>query len=179
VIRHRPSLLPIINAWFVGKKKAEELSVRKLPRQGENKSSISSLIRFVYYFMDYFFGQFWIELIYVSRGYIVLYDRYYFDFINDSKRSNIQLSKSFTKWFYKFLIKPDLNYFLTAPVEEILKRKQELSAETIHELTTEYKKLFGELQSKTTKVKYEVVNNIVLNETIENIFQEVKHKTLD
>ena len=81
--------------------------------------------------------------------------------------------------FYKFLIKPDLNYFLTAPVEEILKRKQELSAETIHELTSEYKKLFGELQSKTTKVKYEVVNNIVLNETVENIFQEVKHKTLD
>jgi thymidylate kinase len=179
VLRHRPSVLPIINAWFVGKEKAEELSVQKLPRQGENKSSISSFIRFVYYFMDYFFGQFWIELIYVSRGYIVLYDRYYFDFINDSKRSNIKISKGFTKWFYKFLIKPDLNYFLTAPSEEILKRKQELSAETIDELTAEYKKLFSDLQTKTSKVKYEVVNNIVLDETIENIFNDIKTKTID
>ena len=174
VIRHRPSMLPIINAWFKGKEKAEALSASTLPRQGKNTSLVSSFIRFVYYYSDYFVGQFYVQLKYVSRGYVVLYDRYYFDFINDSKRSNIQLSKGFVKWFYKFLLKPDLNFFLTAPAEDILKRKQELSAETINELTSEYKNLFAQLQSKSSSIKYELVNNILLNETIEDIFKEIK-----
>ncbi|MEY4875683.1 MAG: hypothetical protein RL708_832, partial [Bacteroidota bacterium] len=49
VIRHRPSLLPIISALQHGKAKAEQMSMQTLPRQGKNKSSISSLIRFAYY----------------------------------------------------------------------------------------------------------------------------------
>ncbi|MFM2047800.1 MAG: hypothetical protein RI955_346, partial [Bacteroidota bacterium] len=173
VIRHRPSLLPIISALQHGKAKAEQMSMQTLPRQGKNKSSVSSLIRFAYYYFDYFVGQFYVQLKYVSRGYVVLYDRYYFDFVHDARRSNIDLSKNFTEPFYSFLLKPKLNFFLTAPADLILKRKQELSAETINELTAEYTAHFAKLSKKFSNSKYLVVNNIVLDETIETIYNHI------
>jgi thymidylate kinase len=173
VIRHRPSMLPILSAWQHGKQKAEELSMQNLPRQGKNNNSFSSLIRFAYYYFDYFFGQFYIQLKYVSRGYVVLYDRYYFDFVHDARRSNIALSKSFTEPFYSFLMKPKLNFFLTAPADLILKRKQELSAETINELTAEYTTHFAKLSKKFSNSKYLVVSNIVLDDTINTIYNHI------
>ncbi|MEY4874963.1 MAG: hypothetical protein RL708_112, partial [Bacteroidota bacterium] len=131
------------------------------------------LIRFAYYYFDYFVGQFYVQLKYVSRGYVVLYDRYYFDFVHDARRSNIDLSKKFTEPFYSFLLKPKLNFFLTAPADLILKRKQELSAETINELTAEYTTHFAKLSKKFSNSKYLVVNNIVLDETIETIYNHI------
>ena len=97
VLRHRPSILPIISAYTMGKEAAEQKAASTLPRQGKNNSTLSSLLRFAYYYTDYVLGQFYIQVKYVLRGKVVVYDRYYFDFINDSKRSNISLPNWFTK----------------------------------------------------------------------------------
>ncbi len=178
VVRHRPSLLPILSAWTKGKKQAETDAANRLPRQGENKSSVSSLIRFLYYYSDYLFGQFYINFKYKYRGIIVLYDRYYFDFIIDGKRSNIGLNENLVKNGYRLILKPDCNFFLYADPEVILKRKQELSAETILELTEKYSTLFKELESysndKTTR--YHLINNIDLEKTKSEIMTQIQAK---
>jgi thymidylate kinase len=174
VLRHRPSLLPILSAWTHGKELAEKKAAGTLPRQGRNKSSLSSLLRFVYYYVDYWFGQFYVQFRYVNRGYVVLYDRYYFDFINDSQRSNIRLSPSFTGWFYRFLLKPDLNFFLYALPEEILQRKQELDMGTIQELTDKYMRLFKRLTRRYRYSKYIPINNRHMADTIATIFEHIK-----
>lgn len=168
VIRHRPSVLPILSAWTKGKQTAEKHAASTLPRQGSNKSLISSLLRFAYYYTDYLFGQFYIYLRFVRTGHIVLYDRYYFDFINDSLRSNIRLPKWLTKLGYRFLLKPNLNFFLYADAPVILSRKRELDAQAITQLTSEYIKLFSELDRGTRK-QYFSVENIHLTETLEFI----------
>ncbi|MEZ5173676.1 MAG: hypothetical protein R2850_09280 [Bacteroidia bacterium] len=72
VIRHRPSILPIISALKYGKKNAEQRSASTLPRQGENSGKLSSLLRFSYYLFDYVFGQWVIHFRYVRKGVIVL-----------------------------------------------------------------------------------------------------------
>ena len=123
VLRHRPGLLPIISAWKYGKDKAEKRTVSRLPRTGNNKNKLSSLLRFMYYYSDYVFGQSYIYFRYILRGYIVLYDRYYFDFINDAKRSNIQLNRTFIKRLYALVYKPRFNYFLYADPEIIYSHK--------------------------------------------------------
>ncbi|GAA5038692.1 hypothetical protein GCM10011506_36830 [Marivirga lumbricoides] len=171
VLRHRPSVLPILSAWTKGKEKAEQDAANTLPRQGSNKSFISSLFRFGYYFVDYFFGQFYVKLKYVSRGYVVLYDRYYFDFINDSKRSNIHLPNKLLMLGYKFLFSPDLNFFLYAKPEVILERKKELDHDTINSLTISYLNLFGNL-NKAKKGAYIPVENIAMDETLKTIMQQ-------
>ena len=174
VIRHRPGLLPILSAWKHGKQKAEGMAATRLPRQGKNDSKWSSRLRFGYYYLDYLFGQFYVQLRYVSLGYIVLYDRYYFDFISDAKRSNINLSSSFTTWWYRFLLKPQLNIFLFAGAELILQRKQELDAATIGTLTQKYLALFERLKSKSSKALYIHIENNHLDDTLDIIFKHIK-----
>lgn len=109
VLRHRPSLLPILSSFVHGKKNAERKASNSLPRRGHNTNALSSLLRFFYYYTDYLIGQYYIFFRYTLRGYTVLYDRYYFDFIIDPKRSNIALPRRFTRWLYCFIMKPQVN----------------------------------------------------------------------
>lgn len=171
VIRHRPSLLPILSAWTKGKQAAEQHAAKTLPRQGTNTSTISSLFRFGYYYADYLFGQFYIYVKHSLRGEIVLYDRYYFDFINDSLRSNIRLPKWLTKGAYIFLLKPHFNFFLYADAKTILSRKEELDANTIERLTADYLHLFKSL-NKTPNTVYCAIENIKIEDTLAIIFSK-------
>ena len=175
VLRHRPSLLPILSAWVKGKKRARQDSMASLPRQGKNSSRLGSLLRFFYYYVDYLFGQFYVYFKYVCRGYVVIYDRYYFDFINDGRRSNIKLSKKLVKAGYTFLMKPDLNFFLYAKPKIILRRKQELDAPAIKMLTKRYLSLFKELNS-TSKKQYFSIENNELSQTLGFVMKETSHK---
>lgn len=172
VLRHRPSLLPILSSIKHGKKKAENLTSQNLPRQGQNTSTISSLIRFMYYYFDYIVGQYYIYFRYTLRGYTVLYDRYYFDFIIDSKRSNITLPKPILRWCYYFVFKPNVNVFLYAPADIILSRKQEMSKNDIQQLTGEYRELFDELGKSNKKQQYIAINNTNLDETLSVVMKQ-------
>lgn len=175
VLRHRPSLLPILSSWKYGRKAAEQRSADRLPHQGTNQSRVSSLLRFGYYFADYLLGQFYIQAKYVWRGYIVLYDRYYFDFINDSRRSNLQLPSGLAGRLYSLLLKPRLNIFLYAPPEEILRRKQELDSATITHLTQQYLGLFDSLQKQYPGSEYMPILNQDLSLTLRRIFNRIQH----
>jgi thymidylate kinase/thiamine kinase-like enzyme len=173
VLRHRPSMLPILSAWTKGKVKAEQEASLKLPRQGNNKNRISSLLRFSYYYADYLFGQWYILFKYVMRGYVVLYDRYYFDFINDSKRSNIELPSFITRLGYSLIREPDLNIFLYANADLILSRKKELDKDTIEALTERYLKLFVKLNQYRSIKRYIPIENIELPQTLQTILGRV------
>ena len=175
VLRHRPSILPILSVWSKGKEQAHLDVISGLPRQGKNKSSLSSFLRFSYYYFDYLMGQFVIYFKYILRGKVVIYDRYYFDFINDSKRSNIVLPKKFTTFLYQFLLKPEFNFFLFADADIILKRKEELSKATIEKLTADYYDLFALLQSKSKSSVYQSINNVDLDETLNQIVKTLQH----
>lgn len=148
VLRHRPSLLPILSAWTKGKQAAEAQSMASLPRQGNNQSIVGSLLRFGYYFTDYLLGQCYVWGRYLLPGYTVIYDRYYFDFIVDGKRSNIALGERLPKWLYRFVAKPGLNVFLYADPAVIRQRKQEMPVDDIQQMTGRYRSLFGELASR-------------------------------
>jgi thymidylate kinase len=178
VLRHRPSFLPILSCWTKGKIVSEQEASTNLPHSGTNKSIISSLLRFTYYYLDYLIGQFLVHIKYVWRGYVVIYDRYYFDFMNDSKRSNIILPKFIFKAGFMLLMKPKFNFFLYADSTTILNRKKELNRETIETLTTSYLNQFNELDSKHTDSTYLSINNIHLNETLNIVFDKIVVKNV-
>lgn len=169
VLRHRPSILPILSSFRYGKQDAEKRAREKMPRTGQNKSRIGSMFRFLYYYLDYIVGQYYVYFRYTLRGYTVLYDRYYFDFIIDSRRSNIVLPKGFMKFLYHFIFKPKVNVFLFAPAEVIYSRKQELSISDISALTHEYRSLFEELDGRRSGQQYIAINNTNLDETLHRV----------
>ncbi len=172
VIRHRPSLLPILSSFIHGKKQAENRAATRLPRQGKNTSQFNSLLRFSYYYTDYIFGRGYIFFKYQLRNYIVLYDRYYFDFIIDGKRTNLELNQNLSKWLYRFVQKPRLNFFLHAPSEIILQRKQELVPEAIESLTKGYKSIFSEF-GKEYGQAYHSIENIKKEKTLNFISEQL------
>lgn len=174
LLRHRPGILPILSALKHGKAKAEQIASVTIPRKGKNQSGISSSLRFAYYFTDYLFGQLYVYFRYIARGKVVLYDRYYFDFINDARRSNIQVNKSIAKALYRLILKPRLNIFLYADPHVILSRKQELNEQDILELNDSYLTLFKELKSRSRNSRYTAIENLDLNTTIEQFLGEYK-----
>ncbi|MGB3798349.1 MAG: phosphotransferase [Lewinella sp.] len=174
VLRHRPSLLPILSAYVHGKEGAEQRSVERLPRTGDNRSVFSSLFRFGYYYADYLVGQWYVYVRYVLRGYAVVYDRYYYDFILDARRSNIELPAFVPRWGLPFLMKPDYNFFLYADADTILARKQELDRETIVDLTTRYRTLFADCQERYPNRVFASLENVHLGETLTTIEENLQ-----
>ncbi len=175
VLRHRPSLFPILSSYVYGKEKAEQRAADRLPRQGNNSNKLLSFIRFLYYYIDYLIGQFFVYFKYLCRGYIVIYDRYYFDFINDAKRSNIVLNRKVAQFLYRFIYKPQLNFFLYAPAHIILSRKQELDPKAINELTQKYFSLFEKFAHRYQSSKYINIQNIDKEETVDSIMEEFRN----
>lgn len=169
LLRHRPGILPILSAIRHGKEEAEKIASVTLPRKGKNSGILSSIARFSYYFGDYVLGQVYVYVNYTMRGKTVVYDRYYFDFINDAKRSNIELNRGFVQSLYRFIFKPDLNIFLYADAETILKRKQEMNKEEIVRISSLYKNLFGQLKEEKRKGTYTCIENKDLNDTINQV----------
>lgn len=173
LLRHRPGILPILSAIKHGKAKAEKIAGDTRPREGKNRSTLSSILRFSYYYLDYLLGQVYVYFRYIARGKIVLYDRYYFDFINDAKRSNILLNRKVATALYRFVMKPKLNIFLYAEAATILARKQELDAADIKEMTKNYKSLFTALKLNSKKSRYTCIENDKLDNTIAAVLKEV------
>lgn len=171
VLRHRPSILPILSALRHGKKKAEQLSVAQLPRKGSNRNVFSSLLRFSWYAIDYVIGQWYVWLVYERRGYVVLYDRYFYDMIADPERTNFRLPASFTRMVSKLIRKPRLNFLLTATPEIIYKRKQELSKEDILVLTKRYRSLFQEMSKKSSQATYITLHNKQIETSLKSVLK--------
>ena len=175
VLRHRPSLLPILSTLKYGKDGAQQKVLSQLPRTGNNKSQLLSIVRFSYYFIDYLLGQFYVYIRHIMAGSIVLYDRYYFDFINDAKRSNLVLPKGLIKYLYWFVFKPKLNFFLYATSDVILQRKQELDKMAIEELTVVYQELFDSYEKKFRFSKYIQIENLDKEKTMSRIMSEISN----
>ncbi|MBL0745841.1 phosphotransferase [Chryseolinea lacunae] len=173
VLRHRPSLLPILSVWTKGKAAAEKAAATGLPRQGNNRSTLSSMFRFAYYYTDYLIGQLYIHVRYVLRGYVVLYDRYYFDFINDGRRSNIHLPAFVARWGFTLILKPQLNFFLYANADLILQRKKELDKTTIENLTRSYLTLFQKLNDDGDDDRYVPIENVDMGATLNIILNRI------
>ncbi|MEO0900166.1 MAG: hypothetical protein AAFY71_27390 [Bacteroidota bacterium] len=164
-LRHRPGLLPILSVWRYGKNKAHQRAKEGLPRQGNNQSTLSTTIRFTYYYLDYLLGYLIKVLPLRLKGNIILYDRYYFDFIADPRRTNLSNGASIFRKLYFFVPKVRANFLLYAPSDIILSRKKELSAEDIDELTDSYLSLFSSLSSRYREQSYQAIENIQIEET--------------
>lgn len=175
LLRHRPSLLPILSAWKYGQQAAEQRAAQGLPRRGKNQSLPASLLRFAYYYADYLLGQWYVFFKYVARGKVVLYDRYYFDFMADPRRSNLVLPAWLTRTAFAGLLRPDFNFFLYATPAEIRRRKQELSEADIEWLTRQYLDVFERLQNQDARAVYLPIENTDREETSRIIFSHINH----
>ncbi|MBR4154596.1 MAG: hypothetical protein IKT96_04525 [Paludibacteraceae bacterium] len=147
------------------------------PHRGKKVGVVNSLVRLAYYSVDYIVG-YWLKVksqIRITR--LVVFDRYYTDVICDSRRSRIFLNYKFLYWFGRvFVPQLDYNVLLTASVETVLARKQELTREGIERINEKIEYLAG----KRGYVKF--VNDgapeEVVTEILEWVFEGQHQKNL-
>ena len=171
LIGRRPGILPFRDDMKRGKK---DKHVKLKPKNRSQKQiKLFSMLRFCYYFLDYQIGQVYVYFRYVLRGKVVVYDRYYFDFINDAKSANIKLNHGIVKWLYRLIYKPDLSFYLFNDTETVLSRRVKLSAQEIIKMNANYQDLFSEYEQKK-KLNYIKVKTDDPNQTISLIMGELR-----
>ncbi len=151
----RPLLIPNMGeaAHSAGLKKEVDREYDK-PHRSSNKGLLSSIVRLTYYSLDYILG-FWVKVkphCKVTR--VVIFDRYFNDVIVDSRRSAIHLNPKFLYYWGKlFIPKMNYNFLVTADVDIIRGRKQELDREGIERINSRMEYL------ATKKDYYLIYNN--------------------
>ena len=135
--RHRPFIFPILSR-LKGREQAIVSGLHSDIRAKVPATGLSMYLRYLYYLIDFLLGQFVIGLKRRISGKIIIYDRYYYDFICDPERTNIARNRVFAR-LYELLIRDlDLNIFIRVNADVALKRKKELTRADYIELSDRY-----------------------------------------
>ena len=140
----RPSLLPPLARLRHPFKKAglnsEDIDI--LPHSAPPSGRMLSLFRLLYYFSDYLAGHYGIVAPHARwKRSLVIFERYYYDFIVDPLRARIALPAWISKSLLAVVPKPDLAILLDCPAEIIYKRKQELQVDELNRQLESYRDL--------------------------------------
>lgn len=137
----RPHILPNIKQLFSGKKYDASKEEFTNPHRASPASLPSSFVRLIYYWMDYLLGYWFVNRRKSAQGRIMIFDRYFYDFIVDPRRSRINLPTWLRRLFLRLTPQPDLVFFLDCDAEIVYARKQELAKDEIQRQLNEYRKL--------------------------------------
>lgn len=132
----RPNAIPDLGVLLGKKKKEEAVTVCTDPHGQKQSGLIGSLVRWGYYMIDYTFGYLktvWPQI--HTRSKVYIFDRYYYEFYLDQKRSRTNLPLSLVKVGEWFLPKPDLILCLGGDPAKIYARKPETSLQEVERQT--------------------------------------------
>lgn len=130
----RPNVIPDIAELMGKRKKAEKdkVTVVSDPHAGKQSGFIGSFIRWSYYMIDYTFG--YLKTVWPAihtKSKVFIFDRYYYEYYFDQKRSHTSLPKWILRIGEWLLPKPDLVLCLGGDPQKIYERKPETSLEEV------------------------------------------------
>lgn len=139
-VRHfRPHVLPNLKTLVTGTTERSEDFQR--PHRAPAASAPSSLFRLTYYWIDYVVGYWWIIRRQCVAGKHTVFDRYFFDFLVDPRRSRLSLPGWVSRAYLAVTPKPDLVFILDCDPDIIFARKQELPRDEIARQLERYREL--------------------------------------
>lgn len=137
----RPHLLPDIAVLFGRRDANEKVEVVNHPHAGTTSGFAGSLVRWLYYMHDYTWGyliKVWSHI--RIRSYVYIFDRYYYDYYIDPRRSSTKLPYQILRLGEYVIPNPDLILCLGGDPEKIYARKPETSLEEVTRQTEELKR---------------------------------------
>ena len=177
-LHFRPALFGNLGdvAQAAGLKKEVDRNYEQ-PHRGKKTSKLSSLLRLVYYTVDYILGYFIKVKVHTRITRLVVFDRYFTDIICDSRRSRIYLPTNFLYRFAKIFIPSlDYNILLTASTDTILNRKGELLREEVEQINNKID--FLDNKKGYLKVLNETTPDHAVNNILQHVFDSQHRKNL-
>lgn len=142
-IHWRPGLLPPLSALLRKRKALEEDYTQ--PHSAKPHGSFISLLRFFYYAIDFVLG-YWLKIrILKVRNRLVCIDRYYYDYLIDTRRYRLKLPQWLIHAVMKVIPKPDMVIYLYGTPENLYERKQEITIEELTRQVREFQEIVPEL----------------------------------
>ena len=163
----RPRLLKNIGSYNILNPQPES-DENPNPHNVKLDSFLKSLVRFFFYNIDFIIGFLILVKPLVIKKYLVVFDRYYYDYFVDMKRYKYNIPAWIPLFFLKIIPKPQIVFVLNGTAEVFYNRKQELS---IIELNRQIEK-FKLLDKYIDNVIYINANN-ELNEVLIDIVSEI------
>ncbi len=164
---HRPRRLPHLS----GLSPKDKSSQGNSPVLGKPSNRLVSWGKLMYYSLDYLLVVF--DLLYVSRkDKILIYDRYYLDFMLNPERSAMKGVESLAHIMYKFVPNPLYSYFLIVDPRVATKRKSELTL-------SEYQKYNAKYSAYWQSNGLSIINNESIDKTIQKVLRDVMYSLTD
>ena len=134
----RPNLLPSIARLF--RRPVAEGPVED-PHASQPSGFLGSVVRLMYYALDYILG-YWLKVypVLVKKQNLYVFDRYYYDYLIDPRRSRICLPRWLVACVVAFFPQPDLILCLGADPNVIHARKPELPLEEVERQLAELRR---------------------------------------
>lgn len=139
----RPNVIPDLGVVMGKKEKKEDVNVVSNPHAEKQSGFMKSIVRWGYYMIDYTLG--YLKAVYPvihSKSKIFIFDRYYYDYYIDQKRSKTNLPNWVLKFGEFFVPKPDIILCLGGDPEKIYNRKPETSLEEVTKQTNALKEFY-------------------------------------
>jgi energy-coupling factor transporter ATP-binding protein EcfA2 len=148
--------VPALHKTIIAKKSRSNHQYDK-PYEAKPVSYFESFLRSCYYVVIFIYDGF---LIFnrKRKNNLVIYDRYIMDFSVDTRRMRIKMPDIFSKLILKLLKFDNFNVLITAEVDQILARKDELNREQLDYLLARYDTLSNICKRSTI---YSNSNNLV------------------
>ena len=109
----------------------EEPPRNATPHAVKKQGKLISLVRFMYYNLDFVFGHFFKILPLKKQNHLIIFDRYYYDYFADMIRYKYDISPRLVDFCCKLIPRPDLVFVLDADETVIYERKREVPVEEI------------------------------------------------
>lgn len=133
------------------------------PHLNESYNKPLSVIKFMYYFVDYIIGNLLKIVPAKMKTRLVIFDRYYYDYFIDLKRYRLDLSEKFITFFNYFIPKPDITFVLIGDGEIINDRKNELPIDEINNQVTKLRNYTSKFNNPITIDVTEPIEHVVYN----------------
>ena len=126
---------------------------------------LKSLVRFLYYNIDFILGYHILVRKRCIQKQLVVFDRYYYDYFVDMKRYRYSLPKWMPELFAKTIPTPDLVFILDGTAEVLYERKKELPIDEIQRQITEYRKIKSKYDNAILVNVYNPLDDVVYDVT--------------
>ena len=170
----RPGLLP-----KPGKRnktvdqKISDTATPPLPPEEYTYGTFMSLIRYIYYMIDFIFGYWLIIRPARKAGTLIIGERWYYDVIINPVRYGFRLPRWLLVFGGHLIPSPDMVILLNGNAEAIHARKPELSAREISKQLTAMTSLIGNMKNS-----YTISTDDSVEDTIQNVHTSIS-KVID
>lgn len=145
------------------------------PHKKKPYGKVISYGKFMYFNLDYILGYFFSVRKHIGKNELVVFDRYYYDYLLDKYRYRLDISDRVIKAFRHIIPSPHITFLLIGDAEVLFERKKELPIEEMEKQINRLKSMEKIIPNSFVVDVNEDIDTVVFN-CSRKILKEMKRR---